>query len=344
MNYYRLFLFTIKQYLKKPLFLTILLLIPLLTMMLSNSSNPEKSPSIQIGFYTSGNSTELHTLSEHLTNNDSLFTFISYSSEAALRNDVAKGFLECGYIIPDNLFDQLLDNKKKELVRVITSPKTTMAPMINETFYAAVFEQLSGLLLTRYLTEQSSIASYCPDYFDRDDITHRYHYYLSNGSTFSFQYLGAPTEYQLTTKDILLSPIRGILSILILLCAFCGALAYYNQQNNPLYQKPLIRLVNITIPTLFATMFSLVSILFSEIHQGIVKECLAILLYSIACIIFLFVLSTLIKNRELFSSILPVFLLACMIFSPIFLDVTTLVPSLKPVSYLFLPTYYLKLF
>ena len=50
------------------------------------------------------------------------------------------------------------------------------------------------------------------------------------------------------------------------------------------------------------------------------------------------------RKHGQFEFAAPCILFACLIFTPVFIDISVFLPAMKPLSYLFLPYYYLILF
>lgn len=377
MNSFRLFITMLKQYIRKPECIILLLALPLLTFLLSNVSRTEEKTIRAACYFPGITTTDLSselpaapgtqpdlryaplpeelpddmaisadaasflTLAKRLCQYEGLYTFYLCSSEQEVYDAVAANQAECGYIFPDDLYEELLDNNIEELVTTVASPSTTMLPVINETVYSMIFEELALDALKQYLTEDSAVSEGYGILFDNKDIEEAYNRYLLGDSVFHFEYNGRPEDYHLMVSSALLSPIRGLLSILMLLSAFSGAVSYYKLSENPVFHRMKVRIISIIVPVLYTLPVMLLCILFGHLSTGLFKELLMLILYGTACILGTLLLTLCIKKRVIFISILPILTLACLIFTPVFIDISVLVPALKPLSYVLLPYYYL---
>ena len=354
----RLFWITVKQYLCSPFLLLLLIAAPCLCLLAGQKQAQDADDRIRIGYCIvspedtdtaeSAKDEDIVWLEEHLENGDSLFAFYPSESPETLRADVARGSTECGYLIRSDLFVRLRAGEKKELVTLLSSPHTTMSAIINESLYAVIFQRLSGQVFFQYLSEDSVIADHYPEAYTAEDVDALYQDYLTNGSTFSFTYDNQANEYHYGTTTVLTSPLRGLFAILILLCGFVGALSYYQAAEHPVFARWSVRIVRITVPMLFAGVSALICLFgipavpgITHSLGGFVTECGKLILYTLCCLAFLLILTTLIPYRGVLYALFPLYVMGCLIFSPVFLDATQFLPSLKTLSYFFLPTWYL---
>ncbi|MCR5251512.1 MAG: hypothetical protein K6E50_12985 [Lachnospiraceae bacterium] len=370
MNPFRLLFFRTRQLLCHPFFLLLLLLIPVVAL-LNGAAGPveEKDDTIAAGFcicspdLSEGRSFEdeaegeppageyladMEKLRDALCKSDSVFRFVPYDSLSEIKATIASEEIECAYLIPEDLFECLADGKKKNLVEVLSSPKSTMVPVVNEEVYALIFRQLAPVILANYLSDRSAIADLIPDPIEEEQIFSLHETLLGNGSTFAIEFDNAPKDYVIRKQSVLLSPLKGLFALLILLSGFTGALTYYRAAEHPIYARLSVRIVMILSPMLLAALPVLLCMILlpgipgvERSIPGIAVELARILLYQLLCLAFLLLLTALIRSRALIYAFLPVYLLSCLIFSPIFVNAGQFMPFLGKLSWFFLPTYYL---
>lgn len=353
----RLFLLTVKQYLCSPFLLLLLIAAPVLCFYVSHRPAHETDDRIRIGYcivdpdapeQIADTNEDIDWLTAALGEGETLFSFYASSTPDALRAEVARGTAECGYLIPADLFEQLRKGNRRELIVLLTSPRTTMSDVINETLFSTIFQRLSGQVFLQYLTRRSAIAEYYPDAFTAEDVENLYQKYLTNGSTFSFTYDNTVNEFHYGTTAVLTQPLRGLFAVLILLSGFVGALSYYQAAEHPVFARLRVRIVRIVVPMLFACIISLICLFgipgiaaIDHTLAGFFAEAAKLLLYTLFCLGFLLLITTIIPYRGILYALFPLYLMGCLIFSPIFLDATQFLPELKTASYFFLPTWYL---
>jgi len=368
-----------KRQLKHISFLILLVSLPLLVSVLSTLQRVENT-SISIALYVTHTNPvavatgitplpEVSDLTDDLLKNshkigDTVLHFYLCNALEDLELDVQTGRAECGYIIPDSIYHSLSMNKKNHLIQVITSPSTTLSMVTNEMVYASLFRPYALYTLQDYLLQESpfstgalqaSVTSDKARFLTR--ISDLYNSYLSDGSTFSFSYdaLNSSTDKIHTEKDmsittsnaIFLAPIRGLIALFIMVAGFCGGYFYYNDKENHVYDNrtpgAILRLqaLSIFIPTFLISIMGIFCLQFSHMRTSIGSELLRFLGYDALVVLILWLLLQFLHNKLLFVSCIPVFVLGSCVFTPIFIDITTYLPMLKPLQYLFLPYYFL---
>lgn len=311
---------------------------------------------------------------------DAAILFYPCDTLSQLENDVAKGSAECGYVIPDSLYISLQQNEKNHLIQVVTSPTTTLSAVTNEMVYASLFREYARYTLQDYLWKESPLFADANGDISAADrtsffqhVSDLYEKYLTNDSTFCFTYdtdsrtpdsthaLGSDTiNPDVSTLDstnfkpdndhapsILLSPVRGLIALFIMIAGFTGGYSYYHEKENHVYDNRTshavrrLQALSIFIPTFLISVMGLFCLLFSHGFTSLTQELPAMAYYDLIVVLFIWILMQLIPNKLLFVSFIPIFVLGSCVFTPIFIDITTYLPMLKPVQYLFLPYYYL---
>ncbi len=351
MKFSRLLYFTIKSYLKKPFFVLALFLLPLAGLILNAALSGKESEQIKVALLIDDDidsNEDIEWLIDSLTSSGKSFSFYIAKTEEQLCDDVLTGEAECGYIIPADLFDLLKENDADGAITVVTSSKSTLVSVIDETVYSTIFQRLSRTLMLNYLTKYSAVKDSYGKLFEKSDVYTLHEKYMRSAATFCVNYENKPESYIADKTSILLSPLKGLFAVLILCCGFVGALSYYRAAKHPVFALFRVRLVQILIPMLFSGLVVLLSLyLFPELPDiehsipGFFAEAGALLLFILLCLVFLLLLTTLIRSERLFYAVFPLYLLGCLIFSPIFIDIGQYIPLFRIVSHLFLPTWYL---
>ncbi len=274
---------------------------------------------------------------------DSLFSFKGFEDMNELRAGVVSGDLECGYVIPNDLIKRMCDDEKKRLIPVLTSPKSSLVSLVNETVYAAIFERLSAQVFLDYLKEDSALSDLIPDLITEKEILSTQETHQSDGSTFSFLYENTPKSHAVSRNAVLLSPLKGLLALVILLAGFTGALTYYNAAEHPIYARFTVRIVMILAPMLLCSLLTFICILIIPglMEGNIFTEFGKLILYQLICLVFLLLITTIIRGRSVIYAFMPVYLLSCLIFSPVFIDLGQFMPMMRTLKWLFMSTYYL---
>lgn len=350
MNYFRLFLITLKQNIKHPVIWIIVFVMPILSLLLSTSDEITDTHGIRVLYYIDDNTAEeaddiIFPLEDSFKGYTGLYYFDKADSIEAINDMVLKGEAECGYIIPANIATLIFEKDGRDSIQVITSPSSTMAPVINETIYSFIYPDVAALALDKYLYKKSAIQSMYGTYFDKSDILELYEYNKTNGSTFTFNYIGKPDDYTVTVSKVMKSPLRGLLSLLVVISGFVGALGFYKESQNPIYSSMRLRLIYIFIPCFITgiTNFICMSIINkNDADASVIRELISICIFIVITTIYIFILSLMVKSELLFTSLIPVFILTALVFTPVIINISAYIPVVTPVRYIFPNYYYLS--
>lgn len=342
-----------KRQLKRISTIVILASMLLLTILLSLMSK-SMTASVDVGFYipdSTGN-TVMTGIENGLTGHDGILNFIAYSSEASLREDVMSGSVQAGYVFDESFSEHVIANNVKNMVELITPPENTISILSNLVVLATVMEHGACEMLVEDVLEQEFFSGVPEE--DLDVLREEYRTYATDGSTFAFDYDTMYDDYKGSSKAVdiapyLVTPVKGIIAIFIFISALTGGVGWFNDSdssiyaNIPLRKRPLLRLMTIAIPAFFACLMGYIGILTVGIGTDLLYEAFAIFVYGLLCVIFSYVLSYITK-KNVYCSLIPVFILGSVVCCPIFFNLGNLIPTLKVLQNIFLPTYYFMLF
>lgn len=85
-----------------------------------------------------------------------LVTFESCVSEEDVKKQVLLGKAECGYILQDNLQNELLDGNGNWSITVYENEESTLTKLVNEVLFERVFYQTSLTWFEGYLAKRGS--------------------------------------------------------------------------------------------------------------------------------------------------------------------------------------------
>ena len=342
-----------KRQFKRASTLVILTAMLLLTIALSVMSK-NMTASVDVGFFIPAHErdTVMSNIENGLKTHEGILSFISYSSENALREDVAAGTVQCGYIFDETFSEGVVANNVKNMVELVTPPENTISILSNVVVLATVMEHSACEMLVEDILAQDFFVN-VPDE-DLAALRDAYNTFATNGSTFSFDYDTMYEDYKGSSDSIdiapyLVTPVKGVIAIFIFISALTGGVGWFNDcdssiyANIPLKKRHLLRLMTIAIPAFFACLMGYVSILTVGIGTDAAYELFAIFVYSILCILFSYILSYIAK-KNVYCSLIPVFILGSVVCCPIFFNLGNLITSLKVLQNIFLPTYYFMLF
>lgn len=340
MRYVLYLIFNLKRCLKRPVMLVLLLLFPVFAWMYL-SLGADREQELCVCIYAGQDDPFCVQLALKLTQRDGVVTFIRSDSEADLYHAVITGDAECGYVFHTGLLEALNEGKKQDLVDVVISSETTLRDVTDEIVYAELFEEYSLAILTDYLLEDDVLEN--PSL---SEIEALYRENMTNGSTFAFDYTGAYSSYHGIRSGLGIQVLKGLCSILLLLSGFLGVLNYSGSAEAQVYcavtktGRKFLLLAEIFPPVLLTTLASVLCLYFTGAMSS--PHALPRLLgYALLVVLFSLLLYAVLRKKTIILFLLPFYLLGCLIFTPVFVDITTFIPALRPICLFFLPYYYL---
>lgn len=342
----RYLFFCLKRTLKKPVNQLLLLLLPVLTILFLIFMENEQERALQVAVYTEEENGFSADLRDKLVNREGIIQFYPCESEEALYLDVASGRAECGYILPGLLEENLNAGRKRNLVDLVVSSSTTLSGLTNEIVYSELFEEYSLIILQDYLQNDSAYrAVYADDPLHSDaEIANLYRKYMANGSTFAFDFVGAYSDYSSVTHGLMLHSVTGLVGILVLLGGFSGLFSYAGDEKNsrfshvPPKEKRILSLLCLFCPVLLFGADGALCLMIGGYFTAPIMWGRFVLyggLILLLCLVFRLFL----RFRTVLSAIMTLYLLGCLIFTPIFIDVTVYLPFLKPFCRFFVVGY-----
>ncbi len=337
----------IKRCFKKLSFLLLLLAIPVLCLLLKNTAK-DSSSSITAGIYLEKESPLALQISNNLVSKYDSVRFELCKDKEMLMNRVINGTYECGYVFSEDFDEKLLNKKTKKILEVYVSPKTLTSALTNEYVFSELFVEYAFHELVDYIKTDNIFKNK-----DLSDINNTlrpiYDDYVNGDETFSFRYInpkeGSVEDTSLFTSYLLLS-VKGVIALLIMFAAFIGTLNLYKDNKAGVFyaykgiNKTLAKMSEIFSVTLPAALSGLITIYACNLSDGFLTEILRLFAYALIGTVYCYVLYKLIPNQYVFSAFIPILILGSIIFCPIFIDVSEILPFVKNISWLFLPKYY----
>lgn len=327
---------TLKRICKKPLFAGLLLLFPLLTVLFLCSGSDENR--LCVALYTESESGFSHELTQNLLSRDGVYHFYLADSEDDLQHDVLSGYAECGYIFPDQLLSQLDAGRKKNLVELIVSSNTTMDKITNEIVYSEIFALYAVCILDDYLADT------LPASPDPQEVHALYNEYMTNGSTFAFDFTDGFDDYSTIKQTMTSHMLIGLIGLLILLGSFSGLLQYADDEQKkrlehvPFSHRKYIAILQILCPLMLFLCVGVVCLAITGYFQTPLQV-LYYLRYGMLVFLLCLLMYPLRRFRLALLTMLPVYLLGCLVFTPVFIDISLYLPKLSWLSHLFITDY-----
>lgn len=337
-----------KRLFKHPLFLTVLLLMPLSVLFLSGIQD-EGDAAVRIALYAPAYSGEEGRISsaslvnELLELSNSAVKFYACETENELREDVRSGRASCGYLLPEDMQQCIREYAKKHtaFIYAVRGKGEFSTRVVDEILLGRLYRPLAFQLLTDYLAGKAEPP------LDTVRLAESFESHSSNELLFSFEYADGSKNSLLNDKNAnyMMLPIRGIVSALILLACMGGGLLWYNDRENKLLfllsrrKRRYCGWLALLLPCLYAGVAGVVTIKITGSAESLPEELAVMFAYIFACTGLVRLLCCAFFRREAFLASIPVLMIAMLLFCPVFIQAETLLPPLGWVGRL-LPGYH----
>lgn len=341
----------IKRGFKKISLIALLISMPLLSYYFKSTVNSGE-PAVYAGLYVASDDETCERIKENLLKDFGSVSFVLYSSEEKLKQDVISEKLECGYTIPEDFTDRLRTNNFQRIIISYSNPSSFLLPLTNEYIFSEVFTEYAFYELTRFIANEPRFD------LDEEDLPKLmeelrpvFEKNLEDDSLFYFEYINPDKEEPVEESGLFTSyvmfSLRGILALIVMFTAFIGTLHLYTDNKNGIFRsfygikKVLCQCSEIFSITILGCLSALISLYTGGVSGDFFIEVFHLLCYALLCTIYCYVLFRIIPGKFGFAALIPVMILGSIIFCPIFFDFAEIIPQIKYVGYAFLPHYFM---
>ena len=337
-----------KRILKKPMFQITILLIPILLFLLF-TFNKSSDSLVRVALISGNDEYSQNFVKDLLDSSNHVISYYQCYDESQMRKDVLTGKAECGYIMPDDMprkIAQFSSKKKQGIITAIVKKESISTKIVNEIIYGRLFSERAYPVLKDFINEKQ------PDRLtsaEDEKMYDAFSKYLIEPLMFSFEYADGSKNDLLNNDDsshnYYMLPVRGILSVLILVSSMSGVLMLSNDDRKNtwgfirLSKRPAFNYFYIFMSILPIAICSLAAIFITGISTNVLNEIRLMVLYTLLLTGFSSLLKALIKNIYVLCALIPVTVLLSLIICPVFIDIGSIVPQSRFVR-LFLPTNY----
>ncbi|MBE6588246.1 MAG: hypothetical protein E7647_07530 [Ruminococcaceae bacterium] len=314
-----------KRLLKKPSFIAILLCIPLLTFAFSFFAKEEDAGLIRVALASRDRDSYSLSIMEDIAKSSETVTFIVASSPEKAREAVTRGECDCAWILEDDLLSKTKKLAEGESVTLVTScegEESTLNSLAKEKIFAAFYKEISYRIYEAYCLDAEASAT-------DEIISSVYAENAIEGELIRFEYEKGG-EVKTSEKSYLLSPLRGLLSAVMVLCALAATVFYLCDERDGVYtlfkrngRYFALFATNLSALSLCAVFVS-IALLFSGDYTSFFRESLLLILYILCLSGFSSLLGAVFSRVWTFSIVIPAVTVAALALSPVFVDLSGL--------------------
>lgn len=321
-----------KRLLRRPAYLAILALVPLFCVAVMLFSRQD-SGVVTIALYCADSADPAaHAAQQRLLAEDSLIRYFPCNNESDARSAVEQGLADAAWIFRSDASAQLerfARGSGGTAVTVVEREDNVFLMLSREKLFAALYPALSRSIFSQYLGDASGAGDYYASGTTDEQILR---FTTADGAV-----IGQPDHY-------LVAPLRGILSLLLMLSGLASAMYCYREEENGGFvwlSKPKRQLMPV-LCHLTAILPVAAAVYLAMALTGILtrplRELLLLALLSLSAALFCELVRCLAARAAYLGALIPLLTVAMLVFCPVFADLELLhLPG-----YLFPPFYYLR--
>ena len=275
-----------------------------------------------------------------LLNKESIVSYSSCENRNNAIKLVREHKVDAAWIFAEDISGKIDENTRKKttekLVRIVQREDTVPLKIAREMLYASLYKDISFATYKNFIYE---------DYLKEDivsqsELKEKYENTKSGGDIIKLSYLNSETKPE-KKSNLLTAPIRGILSVLVVLCTMAAALYFLKDQAENKYawlsyKKRLApAFATCFSASVFTALVAFISMQFTGITTTFLNELVAMALLSVSSAMFCLVLCSVFKSPGKLGAAIGGIVIVMMVLCPIFFNVW----ELKFIK-LLLPTYY----
>lgn len=348
-TFIRRFLLFNKRLFKKPSFIAILLLIPMLILSLSIVSKNEKIGvmTIALALENSADPTADEIVTK-LINDNSLINFIKADSPDAAIRLVESNSADASWIFPDNMAKKIADfiefpSERNSFILIIQREDNVFLNISHEKLGAALFPYVSLALCEDYiyrniLSSEDISSAEIEEYYNSVDA--------EGADLFEFFFANSDNDVQNSDKsNYLTSPMRGLLAILVALSGIAVAAYYIEDQTRGSFDYLRSRgnfvfsICYHSTAVVDTALTMLIALIITGLGVGLWRELAAITLYIVITVGFSILLRLIVRDLRYLCALAPALIITMAVLCPIFINP----PSLPFIQFLLPPYYYMNM-
>lgn len=283
---------------------------------------------------------------EALGRDTGLVRFYFCDTPEQLKQEVAQGKAECGYILPEDLRRRFEEDDWYWAVEVYESSGSTMTEVVNETVFSRIFQAVSSEWFVGLMQDRMDPAA-AEHLQEQEIVWEALRRKLEDGSTFSVEIREGVDGTSGNAKDPARNvfPARGIAAALLYACALLGAMDALRDRRRGYFKSrfPMTAAVlAVALPVWTGACAGYGALLAAGADRGIGRELLAMAVYALLLTGYGCALQWLLRRESVLAGCVPFLFLACLVCTPVFIDLSSIVPEMRILEKCFPASFYLR--
>ena len=296
--------------------------------LLLNAMSSADAGLLTIGVYIPGSDSGSIYLKENIQETPGSLRYIFYDDEEKLIKDVESQQLSQGWICPENLDSAIEDlatkGRTKNKIEIVIREEGLTHLLGREILSSRVYKMVARQIAVKYISE--NVYNGNPTAEDTYHILDVFDNYGIDGNLFEMGYVDGQASHDEEATSYLMMPLRGILSLWLLLLAIAASMYYLEDEANGLFvwwhtsfsvgRDFLYYVVIMIVPSIIV----LIGLKYGGVFTNPLREVVALLLYDVTVIALASILREIIKSIKGLGIVTPILIMASAILSPVFID------------------------
>ncbi len=327
-----------KRFFLKKSYIVLLLLVPIMGLLLGITATMD-SGMLTVCLSSEGDDAVSDAIIEELLCEKGIIRFLRETPEKAIE------LLKFGKADAAWIFREDFSEKAKNFAERQSSSNSLVTVLQREEGIAQMLsrEKLCGILYP-YVSEQfyiSYVKNEIAVNIDDEAALKYYNTVMPEGTElFDFSF----TRNDNAPKGYLTAPLRGLLSVMVVLSAFAVSMFYKMDEEREMFAR-IEKMHRILFA--FGYHFSavldvgvamIISLALCGVWMGTIRELTMLIIFVFITVLFSMAVERLLKRLNIFAALIPLLIIAMIVICPVFFSFN----ALKPIQMLFPPYYYLE--
>ena len=275
---------------------------------------------------------------DSLLEDESVIHFEKADNLSSAYTSVEKGNADALWIFKDSLAERIesfaIEESPEPLVVVVERESDVSLQLSHEKLSGCIFPYLSLEIFDDFML--SSV--FTPDEIRLEQVEQIYESAFGGGDIITFESVSG--KKQDTTTNYLTTPLRGMLSLVVVLCGLAAVMYHQSDRENKIYDwltpsKHIIFGYATVFSAIFdSTVIMVIALAISGLFVGIF-EIFSALVFTVACTAFCMLIGCLTRKASITGKLIPFIMIILLVISPIFFNLEFL-----KTAHLLIPTYY----
>ena len=338
------FYLTCKRLVKKPGFLLLLCSIPAMVLAMGLVAK-EESGMLKIVLYQENDADELSSkLVEDLLTEESVLQYQQAITEEEAYALVEGGKADAAWIFPDEMQTKLEEYIEgaydRAFIRIVEREDNVALQLSREKLYGALYSYFPYAVYDNYVRNELGGTE-----LSEEELRTYYEAARVEGELFQLTFLsGEANDTNQAEENYLTAPIRGLLTLVIMLCGLSAVMYYLQDEEAGVFDRVALKnrqkyLYGYELAAMLcAGVAVLLALVLSGNFEGVGKELGLMVLYIMMTVGFCSVVKKACGNLQRLGTCIPLLMIGMLVLCPIFFAVR----RFRMLQYLLPPFYYLN--